>query len=138
MLVHCHAGMSRSASTVIYYLMHFEGWCLAEALGHCRACRPVVKPNPGFYQQLLLAQQQLTTMQQEQQQQHHQQKQQQQQQQKRQKLQQQILPTKQNSIISDDSDDSGGGGVAQSFIFVPIIQTRSQARQANENQNASK
>lgn len=51
-LVHCHAGKSRSASTVIYYLMKHERMNLPDALAHAQMCRSVVQPNPGFMQQL--------------------------------------------------------------------------------------
>jgi predicted protein tyrosine phosphatase len=51
-LVHCHAGRSRSASTVIYYLMTREGLNLRDALNHVESCRPQISPNPGFMRQL--------------------------------------------------------------------------------------
>eukprot|EP01012_Entosiphon_sulcatum_P034655 TRINITY_DN43990_c0_g1_i1.p1 TRINITY_DN43990_c0_g1~~TRINITY_DN43990_c0_g1_i1.p1 ORF type:complete len:383 (+),score=31.01 TRINITY_DN43990_c0_g1_i1:61-1209(+) len=52
-LVHCHWGMSRSASVVLAYLM----WCgkfagFEEALSFLRERRPVVHPNNGFRRQL--------------------------------------------------------------------------------------
>ncbi|KAG5188493.1 protein-tyrosine phosphatase-like protein [Tribonema minus] len=51
-LVHCSAGMSRSASIVIAYLMKREGMSLLEALGFARERRPSVSPNSGFMAEL--------------------------------------------------------------------------------------
>ncbi|KAK3564609.1 hypothetical protein QTP86_023752, partial [Hemibagrus guttatus] len=51
-LVHCKMGVSRSASTVIAFLMKQQGWTLEEALNHVRECRPIVHPNDGFFRQL--------------------------------------------------------------------------------------
>lgn len=51
-LVHCMAGMSRSATIVIAYLMKTKGWDLKKALTHVRRCRPIVQPNIGFMRQL--------------------------------------------------------------------------------------
>lgn len=51
-LVHCAAGVSRSASIVINYWMRREGMTFDAALARLRAIRPVVNPNPGFVQQL--------------------------------------------------------------------------------------
>ncbi|XP_027018081.1 protein phosphatase Slingshot homolog 3 isoform X2 [Tachysurus fulvidraco] len=51
-LVHCKMGVSRSASTVIAFLMKQQGWTLEEALNHVRERRPIVHPNDGFYRQL--------------------------------------------------------------------------------------
>jgi hypothetical protein len=47
-LVHCHAGISRSATIVLMYLMIRYRWSLARALGHLRRVRPQVQPNRGF------------------------------------------------------------------------------------------
>lgn len=47
-LVHCHAGISRSATVVILYLMTYRGYNLKTALRHLRQVRPVVNPNSGF------------------------------------------------------------------------------------------
>lgn len=52
-LVHCFAGVSRSASTVIAYLMQEEGLTYQQAFKHCKACRPFINPNPGFKRQLI-------------------------------------------------------------------------------------
>ncbi len=51
-LVHCHAGISRSATAVIAYLMQSEGMTYEEALDDVRSRRPIVSPNLGFSQQL--------------------------------------------------------------------------------------
>ena len=47
-LVHCYAGVSRSASTVISYLMRKYNLSLEEASEHTRSCRWFINPNPGF------------------------------------------------------------------------------------------
>ncbi len=46
-LVHCRAGVSRSATIVIAYLMHSQRWELKAALAHVSA-RRFVQPNTGF------------------------------------------------------------------------------------------
>eukprot|EP00897_Mesotaenium_endlicherianum_P006525 jgi/Mesen1/5900/ME000003S06924 len=51
-LVHCMAGVSRSATVVVAYLMRTHGWPLQKALEHVKRCRPVVHPNEGFLRQL--------------------------------------------------------------------------------------
>lgn len=51
-LVHCKMGVSRSASTVIAFLMKQQGWTLDHALNHVRERRPIVQPNEGFLKQL--------------------------------------------------------------------------------------
>ncbi|KAL7863471.1 hypothetical protein SRHO_G00124550 [Serrasalmus rhombeus] len=51
-LVHCKMGVSRSASTVIAFLMKQQGWSLDYALNHVRERRPIVQPNEGFLRQL--------------------------------------------------------------------------------------
>jgi hypothetical protein len=61
-LVHCHAGASRSASVVIAYCMREQvagGPQLEPNLSHVVARRLVVAPHPGFYDQLLEYEQQL-------------------------------------------------------------------------------
>ncbi|CUG86236.1 GP46-like surface antigen, putative [Bodo saltans] len=52
-LVHCFAGMSRSATTVIAYLMIRKGMRLDEAYCTTRRGRPAIYPNGGFFAQLL-------------------------------------------------------------------------------------
>jgi len=51
-LVHCHKGVSRSASFVIGYLMRKNGFTCDEALAHVQSCRHVVNPNDSFLTQL--------------------------------------------------------------------------------------
>lgn len=51
-IVHCHAGRSRSASTVMYYLMKYQHMSLDQAYDYCQSCRPIISPNPGFMLQL--------------------------------------------------------------------------------------
>ncbi|ESL06744.1 dual specificity protein phosphatase [Trypanosoma rangeli SC58] len=53
-LVHCFAGMSRSATTVIAYLMIKRGMRLDEAYCLTKKGRPAIYPNHGFFNQLLL------------------------------------------------------------------------------------
>ncbi|KAF6737406.1 Dual specificity protein phosphatase 19 [Oryzias melastigma] len=51
-LVHCNAGVSRSSSIVIGYLMLREGLSFDDAFSQVKQARPSSCPNPGFYQQL--------------------------------------------------------------------------------------
>lgn len=51
-LVHCWAGVSRSVTVVIYYLVKSLGISVKDALEMVRKCRPVANPNPGFIKQL--------------------------------------------------------------------------------------
>lgn len=53
-LVHCAKGASRSASTIVYYLMKYENFSMKQALKYLKSCRPIVEPNEGFIKQLLL------------------------------------------------------------------------------------
>ncbi|RNF20505.1 putative dual specificity protein phosphatase [Trypanosoma conorhini] len=53
-LVHCFAGMSRSATTVIAYLMMKRNMRLDEAYCLTKKGRPAIYPNQGFFNQLLL------------------------------------------------------------------------------------
>lgn len=52
-LVHCVAGVSRSASLVLAYLVKHGRMTLAEAYDHVRAIRPCISPNTGFWRQLV-------------------------------------------------------------------------------------
>lgn len=47
-LVHCAAGISRSATIVIAYLMQRDGLAFPEALQRVREVRPFVRPNSRF------------------------------------------------------------------------------------------
>jgi len=51
-LVHCRAGVSRSASVVIAYLMEYQGYSLHDAFFLTRSHRSVVTPNIGFMEKL--------------------------------------------------------------------------------------
>ena len=52
-LVHCYAGVSRSASCVIAFLMQECGLTFLEAMTYVRKKRPIVFPNFGFQRQLM-------------------------------------------------------------------------------------
>ncbi|XP_058639310.1 dual specificity protein phosphatase 19b isoform X2 [Onychostoma macrolepis] len=51
-LVHCNAGVSRSASVVIGFLMSQEKMSFNEAFSAVKTVRPYIQPNPGFMSQL--------------------------------------------------------------------------------------
>ncbi len=51
-LVHCYAGISRSATLVLSYLIKYYNFSLDSALEHCRKRRPIINPNAGFIDQL--------------------------------------------------------------------------------------
>lgn len=51
-LVHCNAGVSRSATVCIAYLIKEEGMSFEEALGHVKSKRECIRPNDGFMKQL--------------------------------------------------------------------------------------
>jgi len=51
-LVHCHAGISRSCTIVAMYLVRNAGMKPIEALNFIRKARPIVQPNMGFLHQL--------------------------------------------------------------------------------------
>ncbi|XP_051277711.1 dual specificity protein phosphatase 18 [Dicentrarchus labrax] len=52
-LVHCNAGVSRSAALCMAYLLKHRGVTLLEAHGWVKTCRPMVRPNNGFWEQLI-------------------------------------------------------------------------------------
>ena len=52
-LVHCAAGISRSATICIAYMIKQQGMGADEALEYVRSRRPIVCPNAGFRDQLL-------------------------------------------------------------------------------------
>jgi hypothetical protein len=52
-LIHCQAGISRSASLLISYLMRDQTMSLKEAFIHVLKQRPLIHPNKGFRCQLL-------------------------------------------------------------------------------------
>jgi dual specificity phosphatase 12 len=47
-LVHCTAGISRSSTIVLMWMMRRYGMSYREALEAARQSRPIVNPNPGF------------------------------------------------------------------------------------------
>jgi protein-tyrosine phosphatase len=51
-LVHCRAGISRSVSTVIYYLMRTHGWTYDQTFTLISDSRAKAKPNSNFEAQL--------------------------------------------------------------------------------------
>ncbi|KAH3763709.1 leucine rich repeat protein [Pelomyxa schiedti] len=51
-LVHCMAGMSRSATLVIAYIIFKFNCSVEKALSHTQQKRPIVWPNEGFIEQL--------------------------------------------------------------------------------------
>lgn len=51
-LVHCQGGISRSASTVIAYLMYKEKMSYQEAYDTVKKARSRIEPNDGFKEQL--------------------------------------------------------------------------------------
>lgn len=50
--IHCAAGVSRSATLLLGYLMMEKGMLCDDALEHLQKFRPEVDPNPGFIRQL--------------------------------------------------------------------------------------
>jgi protein-tyrosine phosphatase len=51
-MVHCQAGVSRSGSIVVAYVMRSNDWHFDQALRYCTVKRPCIWPNPGFEKQL--------------------------------------------------------------------------------------
>ena len=51
-LVHCRAGVSRSSTVVISYLIKTKGWSLAAAIEYVKSKRSCIQPNQGFMKQL--------------------------------------------------------------------------------------
>lgn len=52
-LVHCAAGISRSASMVIYFIMKTKEMSFQKALAYVTSKRDIVNPNQGFVYQLI-------------------------------------------------------------------------------------
>ncbi|XP_004473618.1 dual specificity protein phosphatase 21 [Dasypus novemcinctus] len=52
-LLHCVAGVSRSAALCLAYLMKYHAMSLLDAHTWTKACRPVIRPNNGFWEQLI-------------------------------------------------------------------------------------
>ncbi|KDQ08484.1 hypothetical protein BOTBODRAFT_191750 [Botryobasidium botryosum FD-172 SS1] len=51
-LVHCHAGMSRSASIAAAYLIKSQDMDVTAAIDLMKTARPIIQPNKGFLRQL--------------------------------------------------------------------------------------
>ena len=51
-LVHCMAGVSRSASVVIAFLIACQGWSLDDAMSFVKGKRKCISPNVAFAEQL--------------------------------------------------------------------------------------
>ncbi|XP_063937428.1 dual specificity protein phosphatase 1 isoform X1 [Daucus carota subsp. sativus] len=51
-LVHCFAGISRSVTIIVAYLIKTHKLSCSEALEHVKSKRSVASPNPGFLLQL--------------------------------------------------------------------------------------
>ncbi len=52
-LVHCVAGVSRSSTLCMVYLMKYKNMTLRQAHDLCKMRRPYVRPNNGFWRQLI-------------------------------------------------------------------------------------
>ncbi|CAI6344417.1 unnamed protein product [Macrosiphum euphorbiae] len=52
-LIHCAAGVSRSAAFCIAYLIKYRGMTMNNAYRHVAKCRPCINPNAGFISQLI-------------------------------------------------------------------------------------
>ncbi|XP_040276151.1 dual specificity protein phosphatase 18 [Bufo bufo] len=52
-LVHCAAGVSRSPTLCLAYLMKYHGLNLLAAHVHLKRLRPIIRPNIGFWRQLI-------------------------------------------------------------------------------------
>jgi len=52
-LIHCHAGISRSSTITIAYLMYSWKLTMFDAITHVQSKRYIIQPNQGFKNQLL-------------------------------------------------------------------------------------
>lgn len=59
-LVHCVAGISRSSSLCIAYLIKYHRMTLKQAYQHVKQRRPIIRPNIGFFRQLVDYERKLT------------------------------------------------------------------------------
>ncbi|AYV82863.1 MAG: internalin-A precursor [Hyperionvirus sp.] len=53
-LVHCHAGMSRSPSFIVAYLARKNQMTVDDALLHVKKCRPAIRPKDKFIEEIKL------------------------------------------------------------------------------------
>ena len=60
-LVHCMAGVSRSATVVLAYLIQYQHMSLNDAYRHVKQRRPSIAPNSGFWAQLQVWEQQCSS-----------------------------------------------------------------------------
>jgi len=51
-LVHCYAGISRSVTSVVAYLMQKRQWTYERTISFVKAQRSIANPNPSFVKQL--------------------------------------------------------------------------------------
>ena len=58
-LVHCAAGISRSSTIVIAYLMKKNRWSVDDAFNFVKTKRKIISPNAGFMNQLRIYQKDL-------------------------------------------------------------------------------
>ena len=61
-VVNCVAGVSRSASIVIAYLIYKKNMSYEQAYNFLKMKRPIINPNPSFVQQLSYLEKQLQTL----------------------------------------------------------------------------
>ena len=52
-LLHCAAGVSRSAALCLASLMKYHAMSLLDAHTWTKSCRPIIRPNNGFWEQLI-------------------------------------------------------------------------------------
>lgn len=52
-LVHCVAGVSRSATLCMVYLLKHERMTLRQAYHYVKSARPIIRPNLGFWRQMI-------------------------------------------------------------------------------------
>ncbi|KAL1460541.1 hypothetical protein WDU94_012518 [Cyamophila willieti] len=52
-LIHCVAGVSRSASLCLAYLIKYNQMTFLQAFHYLRSLRPCIRPNLGFFKQLI-------------------------------------------------------------------------------------
>jgi len=51
--IHCAAGISRSATVMVYAITRLYGWNLQQALNFVKKGRGIIRPNEGFMKQLI-------------------------------------------------------------------------------------